>query len=57
MQGVPRLYIRSFTVFTDLHCTIKFCKVHHFTNDTNLIKFQTSVKTINKQISYDIKTY
>ena len=57
MQGVPRLYIRSFTVFTDLHCTIKFCKVHHFTNDSNLIKFQTSVKTINKQISYDIKTY
>ena len=39
------------------HCAIKYCKVHHFADDTNLINSQTSVKTINKQINYDLKNY
>ena len=41
----------------DLHCTIKYCKVHHFADDTNLMNFNASIKTINKQINHDLKTY
>ena len=40
----------------DLHCAIKYCKVHHFA-DTNLMNFQVSLKTINKQTNHDLKTY
>lgn len=40
----------------DSHFTIKYCKVHHFTYDTNLVNFQIFVKAINKQINHDLKT-
>ena len=40
---------------TDLHCSIKFCKVHHFAYDTNLINFNSSIKVINKQVNKDLK--
>ena len=30
-------------------------EVHHFSDDTNLMNFQASVKTINKQINHDLK--
>ena len=33
----------------------KFCKVHHFANDANLINFNSSIKVINKQVK-DLKT-
>ena len=35
----------------DLHYSISFCKVHHFTDDTNLINFNSTIKVINKQIN------
>ena len=38
-----------------MHCSIKFCKVHHFAYDTNLMNFQASIKMINKQINHDLK--
>ena len=45
-----------FLVYTnDLHCAIKYCKVHHFADDTNLINFQASIKKINIQINHDLK--
>ena len=37
-------------------CSIKFCKVHHFAYDTNLMNFQASIKMINKQINHDLKS-
>ena len=40
----------------DLHYSIKFCKVHHFADDTNLINFNSSIKVINKQVNKDLKT-
>ena len=40
----------------DLHYSIKFCKVHHFANDANLINFNSSIKVINKQVNKDLKT-
>ena len=33
---------------SDLHYSIKFCKVHHFADETNLINFNSSIKVINK---------
>ena len=33
----------------DLHCAIKYCKIHHFAGDTNLMNFQPLSKgLINK---------
>ena len=40
----------------DLHYSIKFCKVHHFADDRNLINFNSSVKVINEQVNKDLKT-
>ena len=34
----------------DLHCAIKFCKVHHFADDTNLL-FLTNSDTDLKKLS------
>ena len=34
---------------------IKFCKVHHFADDTNLVHFNKSVNKLNKYINIDMK--
>ena len=34
---------------------IKYCKVHHFADDTYLMNFLISLKTINKQINHNLK--
>ena len=39
----------------DLHCAIKYCKVHHFDVDINLINFQAPIKTIIKETNHDPK--
>ena len=39
----------------NLHFAIKYCKVYHFTDDTNLLNFNNSIKTINKRVSHDLK--
>ena len=38
-----------------MDCAIKYCEVHHFTDDTNLMNFQASIKTVDKQINNDLK--
>ena len=35
----------------DLHYFIKFCKVHHLANHTNLINCDCSIKVVNKQVN------
>ena len=40
----------------DVDYSIKFCKVDHFVDDTNLINFKSSTKVINKQVNKDVKT-
>ena len=34
---------------------IKFCKVHHFADDTNLLYSGKSIKKLNKLVNYDLK--
>ena len=39
----------------DVNLAIKFCKVHHFADDTNLLHFSKSVNKLNKHINLDMK--
>ena len=39
----------------DLNQALKFFKVHHFADDTNLIHFGKSVYRINKYVKLDLK--
>ena len=39
----------------DMNQAIKFCKVHHFANDTNLVCLSNSIKKLNKQVNADLK--
>ena len=39
----------------DLNQTLKFCKVHHFADDTNLLHFSKSVSRLNKYFNLDLK--
>ena len=39
----------------DLNQAIKFCKVHHFADDTNLLYLGKSIKKLNKLVNIDLK--
>ena len=39
----------------DLNQALKFCKVHHFADDKNLIHFSKSVYRLNKYLNLDLK--
>ena len=39
----------------DLHKTIHYCKVHHFSDDTNLFHTNKSVKNLYKLVNCDMK--
>ena len=41
----PRLFL---ICINNLHMSIRYCKVHHFTDDTNLFHTSNSVKNLNK---------
>ena len=34
---------------------MKYCNVHHFADDTNLLNFNNSIKKINKEVEHDLK--
>ena len=38
----------------DLNQAIKFCKVHHFTDNTNLLRLSNSIKKLNKLVNADL---
>ena len=39
----------------DLHFAMKYCKVHHFADDTDLLNFNNSIKKINNHVGHDLK--
>ena len=41
--------------FNDLNQAIKFCKVHHLADDTNLLHFSKSITRLNKYVNPDMK--
>ena len=45
-----------FIYINNLHVVIKYSEVHHFADNTNLLNFNNCVKSINKQVNYDLKT-
>ena len=39
----------------DLNQAIKFCKVHHFADDSNLLCLSNSIRNLNKLFNADLK--
>ena len=57
--GVPPGFVLGHLLFllyiNDLNQAIKFCKVHHFADDTNLLYLGKSIKKLNKLVYFDLK--
>ena len=57
--GIPQGSVLEPLLFllyiNDLNQAIKFCKVHHFGDDTNLLCLSNSTKKLNKLVNADLK--
>ena len=39
----------------DLHVSIKYCKAHHFADDTLVVIINVSLKRLNKHLNIDLR--
>ena len=57
--GLPEGSVLGHLLFllyiNDLQRAIKFCKAHHFTDDTDILFLTNSIKKLNKLINIDLK--
>ena len=54
-QGSALRPLPFLSYINDLNQAIKFCKVHHFADDTNLLCLRNSIKKLNKLVNADLK--
>ena len=57
--GVPQVYVLGPLLFllyiNYLNQAIKFCKVHHFADETNLLHLSNSIKKLKRLVNADLK--
>ena len=54
-QGSALALLLFLLYINDLNQVIKFCKVHHFADDTNPLCLSNSIKKMNKLVNADLK--
>ena len=54
MWDASRFHIRFLIYINGLHVAVKYSEVYHFEDDTNLLNFKSCVKSVKKQVNYDL---